>query len=131
MKGQWVEDAGYAAQLDEDWHLEDVREATYAALAAVGRDNMHFRPPDEQNEHKVRLGHTCKEVRRYGPASSAIFPRSFCEVGDCILSSLDNPNVSVYVRCFHAITVPPSCCLLNQLAPGTTALVSGAVMDLP
>jgi hypothetical protein len=52
--GEWVEDAGYVAQLDEDWHLEVVREAAYAALAAVGRDNMHFRPPDEQNEHKVR-----------------------------------------------------------------------------
>ena len=55
VNGQWEEDAGYAAQLDEDWHLEDVREATYAALAAVGRNNMHFRPPDEQNEHKARL----------------------------------------------------------------------------
>lgn len=68
VKGQWVEDVGYAAQLDEDWHLEDVREATYAALAAVGRDNMHFRPPDEQNEHKVRLGAHSAWPLRYAAA---------------------------------------------------------------
>ncbi|KFM25353.1 Protein GrpE [Auxenochlorella protothecoides] len=33
-----------------------VRDAAYAALAAVGRDAMHFRPPAEQNEHKVTCG---------------------------------------------------------------------------
>jgi hypothetical protein len=33
-----------------------VRDAAYAALAAVGKDAMHFRPPEEQNDHKVTCG---------------------------------------------------------------------------
>ncbi len=45
----------HAALLDEAWDLEVVRNAAYQALAAVGREKMHFRPPDEQNEHKVRF----------------------------------------------------------------------------
>lgn len=55
LDGDWVENAVYAAQLDEGWDLNVVREATYAALAAVGRDHMHFRPPEEQNDHKARV----------------------------------------------------------------------------
>ena len=51
--GKWVVDAEYASRLDQQWSLEAVRDATYAALAAVGKDSMHFRPPDEQNDHKV------------------------------------------------------------------------------
>ena len=30
-----------------------MREAAYKALAQVGKERMHFRPPDEQNAHKV------------------------------------------------------------------------------
>ena len=41
--------------LDEAWSVEAVREASYKALAEVGKDSMHFRPPEEQNAHKVRL----------------------------------------------------------------------------
>lgn len=48
-----VEDMQYSARLDEGWNLEVVREAAYASLAAAGREKMHFRPPEEQNAHKV------------------------------------------------------------------------------
>ena len=30
-----------------------VREAAYRALVQVGKDRMHFRRPDEQNDHKA------------------------------------------------------------------------------
>lgn len=59
VDGEWVVDADHVAMLDYAWDLDIVREATYAALAAVGKDNMHFRPPDEQNEHKVSAGNPC------------------------------------------------------------------------
>ena len=39
--------------------MEAVREAAYAALIAVGKDAMHFRPPSEMNEHKVTCGVAC------------------------------------------------------------------------
>ena len=50
-----VEDMHYSARLDEGWNLEIVREAAYASLAAAGREKMHFRPPEEQNAHKVGI----------------------------------------------------------------------------
>lgn len=53
VDGTWLEDQTWSAQLEEGWHLDAVREATYHAVAAVGRDGMHFRPPEEQNSHKV------------------------------------------------------------------------------
>ena len=56
QQGSWVEDAQYASRLDRAWKLDTVREATYAALAAAGRGKMHFRPPEEQNDHKVTCG---------------------------------------------------------------------------
>ncbi|KAF6259195.1 sucrose-6F-phosphate phosphohydrolase-domain-containing protein [Scenedesmus sp. NREL 46B-D3] len=52
----WQEDKGWANQLEVGWRVEAVREAAYAALANVGKDVMHFRPPDEQNDHKVTCG---------------------------------------------------------------------------
>ena len=56
-RGQdWVEDADFAARLDQGWDLNVVREACYQAVMAVGRDAMHFRPPEEQNDHKVTCG---------------------------------------------------------------------------
>ena len=51
--GAWVEDAVYTARLGHGWDLQAVREAAYSALAAVGKDAMHFRPPGEMNDHKV------------------------------------------------------------------------------
>lgn len=54
--GEWKEDQGWVSTLDKDWKLNVVREAAYSALAEVGTDNMHFRPPEEQNEHKVTCG---------------------------------------------------------------------------
>jgi hypothetical protein len=44
------------SQLDQGWNVTAVREAAYAALAQVGKEAMHFRPPDEQNDHKVTCG---------------------------------------------------------------------------
>ncbi|GMH38515.1 hypothetical protein BSKO_06399 [Bryopsis sp. KO-2023] len=55
-QGEWQEDQGWVATLDRDWNLNAVREAAYSALAEAGTDNMHFRPPEEQNEHKVTCG---------------------------------------------------------------------------
>uniref|UniRef100_A0A1D1ZRU8 Sucrose phosphatase-like domain-containing protein n=2 Tax=Auxenochlorella protothecoides TaxID=3075 RepID=A0A1D1ZRU8_AUXPR len=55
-EGAWRAAPGHAPRLDAGWDLEAVRDAAYAALAAVGRDAMHFRPPAEQNEHKVTCG---------------------------------------------------------------------------
>ncbi|KAL6764257.1 sucrose-6F-phosphate phosphohydrolase-domain-containing protein [Haematococcus lacustris] len=54
--GSWVEDGSWEAQLEQGWRLEVVREACYSALAQVGKESMHFRPPDEQNKHKVTCG---------------------------------------------------------------------------
>lgn len=56
-RGGWEEDKEWSARLDDGWHLNTVREAAYHALAAVGRDVMHFRPPEEQNDHKVGMLH--------------------------------------------------------------------------
>lgn len=33
-----------------------MRDAAYSEVARVGREAMHFRPPAEQNEHKVTCG---------------------------------------------------------------------------
>lgn len=54
--GEWVEDERHSATLDRGWDLEVVRDAAYSALAKVGRERMHFRPPEEQNDHKVTCG---------------------------------------------------------------------------
>lgn len=54
--GNWRPVPEYAERLDEGWDLGAVREAAYAELARVGREAMHFRPPVEQNEHKVTCG---------------------------------------------------------------------------
>ncbi|KAK9822128.1 hypothetical protein WJX74_009504 [Apatococcus lobatus] len=53
---EWAEDADFAARLDEGWNLNVVREACYQAVMSVGREAMHFRPPEEQNDHKVTCG---------------------------------------------------------------------------
>ncbi|KAI8471812.1 MAG: sucrose-6F-phosphate phosphohydrolase-domain-containing protein [Monoraphidium minutum] len=54
--GNWAEDEGWVERLGEGWDLGVVREAAYKALAEVGREAMHFRPPEEQNDHKVTCG---------------------------------------------------------------------------
>lgn len=64
VDGEWLVDTDHAALLDEAWDLNIVRDAAYAALAAVGRDDMHFRPPDEQNEHKVSFTCFVRAARR-------------------------------------------------------------------
>lgn len=51
----WVEDGAYAASFT-NWELESVREAAYKALLQVGKDRMHFRAPEEMNEHKITVG---------------------------------------------------------------------------
>eukprot|EP00775_Hariotina_reticulata_P009256 gene9256-9422_t len=47
---------GLVASPGFGWNVTAVREAAYAALAKVGKEAMHFRPPDEQNDHKVTCG---------------------------------------------------------------------------
>ncbi|MEW5307867.1 MAG: hypothetical protein WDW36_010240 [Sanguina aurantia] len=54
--GRWREDQEWTALLGEGWDLAVAREAAYRTLAQVGKDVMHFRPPDEQNDHKVTCG---------------------------------------------------------------------------
>lgn len=54
--GEWQEDERYTASLGQGWQLEGVREACYRALAQVGKEAMHFRPPSEMSEHKVTCG---------------------------------------------------------------------------
>ena len=51
-----MEDADYLTFLDTDWDVSVMRDAAYRALNAVGDDVMHFRPPDEQNDHKITCG---------------------------------------------------------------------------
>ena len=65
VDGDWVLNEAYAAQLDEGWDLNLVREATYAALDAVGREHMHFRPPEEQNDHKASTHLASTRLFRY------------------------------------------------------------------
>lgn len=51
----WVEDNKYTASF-MNWDLESVRDAAYKALLRVGKDMMHFRAPEEMNEHKITVG---------------------------------------------------------------------------
>jgi hydroxymethylpyrimidine pyrophosphatase-like HAD family hydrolase len=53
---EWEEDAAYGAALAAGWDLEAAREAAYAALAAAGREAVHFRAASEMNEFKITLG---------------------------------------------------------------------------
>ena len=57
-------DQDFAAQLDKGWTLDKVRDATYKALAAAGKERMHFRPPEEQNDHKVTCGVSADVVEK-------------------------------------------------------------------
>ena len=52
----WEEDEEYCHQLDENWKIEAVREAAYAALSAVTKEKMHFRPASEMHAHKITCG---------------------------------------------------------------------------
>ncbi|KAG2440657.1 hypothetical protein HYH02_010236 [Chlamydomonas schloesseri] len=52
----WREDRDWSGQLDQSWSLKVARDACYKALAEVGKDAMHFRPAEEQNDHKVTCG---------------------------------------------------------------------------
>lgn len=53
---KWREDKGWTAVLDKDWSVDVARDAAYQALHKVGKEKMHFRPADEQNEHKITCG---------------------------------------------------------------------------
>eukprot|EP01026_Neomeris_dumetosa_P071751 TRINITY_DN7267_c0_g1_i1.p1 TRINITY_DN7267_c0_g1~~TRINITY_DN7267_c0_g1_i1.p1 ORF type:complete len:501 (+),score=55.68 TRINITY_DN7267_c0_g1_i1:3-1505(+) len=56
IKRQWQEDKDWSRRLDTGWNLEAIRDATYQCLSRIGKDRMHFRSPEEQNEHKVTCG---------------------------------------------------------------------------
>ena len=66
----WTLDKDFASALDEGWNLEIVREAAYRALASVGRERMHFRPPEEQNSHKITCGVLAEVVEQVTPAAA-------------------------------------------------------------
>ncbi|KAK3282896.1 hypothetical protein CYMTET_9385 [Cymbomonas tetramitiformis] len=53
---EWQEDGEWKRRLDEGWNLEKVREAAYGAIQVGGTEMVHFRPPEELNEHKITLG---------------------------------------------------------------------------
>ncbi|KXZ45571.1 hypothetical protein GPECTOR_53g157 [Gonium pectorale] len=79
----WREDRDWSATLDERWSLKAAREACYRALEEVGKDSMHFRPAEEQNDHKITCGvadpaasrvvdRVNAELERHGVAANVI-----------------------------------------------------------
>lgn len=70
----WSVDENFAARLDEDWDIVKVRNATYKALAAAGKERMHFRPPDEQNDHKVTCGVRADIVEKVASVHHSLQP---------------------------------------------------------
>ena len=52
----WVEDDGWTHKLDTNWSTELVIQAADVAIKGCGAENAHFRPANEQNEHKVTVG---------------------------------------------------------------------------
>ena len=58
---RFVEDEEWIRRLSYKWDLGIVREITYKLLAEYGDESIHFRPPREQNEHKVTLG-VCSSI---------------------------------------------------------------------
>ena len=52
----WVEDDGWTHKLDTNWSTELVIQAADVAIKECGAENAHFRPANEQNEHKVTVG---------------------------------------------------------------------------
>lgn len=52
----WDEDRNWSGMISEGWDVAVVREAAYQALAKVGKEMMHFRPANEQNEFKITCG---------------------------------------------------------------------------
>jgi len=52
----WVEDEGWSKALGLNWSTEVVVTAARRAIDECGHENAHFRPADEQNEHKVTIG---------------------------------------------------------------------------
>lgn len=78
--GRWVEDADYSAFLDTDWDVGVMRDAAYRALNAVGDDVMHFRPPDEQNDHKITCGVMVRTYSRPAATRSRPYwPAAVCK----------------------------------------------------
>ena len=57
--GTYVENVAWTATLSSPacgWDLRAARDVAYTLLVKYGDEHVHFRPPDEQNEHKVTLG---------------------------------------------------------------------------
>lgn len=74
----WAEDSDFAARLDEGWDLNVVREACYQAVMSVGREAMHFRPPEEQNDHKVTCGVLATQAAVVQVTSAALLAAQSC-----------------------------------------------------
>ena len=56
VAAMWVEDGGWRGQLDHGWDLSLLRALASESISTVGQSVAHFRPPEEQNEHKLTLG---------------------------------------------------------------------------
>jgi sucrose-6F-phosphate phosphohydrolase len=52
----WIEDDGWSKALGVNWSNAVVADAAKRAVDECGHENAHFRPADEQNEHKVTVG---------------------------------------------------------------------------
>jgi len=92
----WELDQEFAAKLDEGWNLEKVRDAAYKALKAAGKERMHFRPPDEQNEHKVTCGVRVDVIEKVKLAQS---------FKDC--SAASGPAVCIFCEFTSPPPLPP------------------------
>ena len=54
--GDWVENEGWRAKLDERWCGDEAMRAAKGAITLLGEDNAHLRPESELNSHKITVG---------------------------------------------------------------------------
>lgn len=52
----WIEDEAWTETLDVNWSCDVVREILQQVMDKFGCENIHFRPPDEQNKYKLTVG---------------------------------------------------------------------------
>jgi len=52
----WIEDEAWAEALDVNWSCDVVGKILQQVIDKFGSENIHFRPPDEQNKYKLTVG---------------------------------------------------------------------------
>lgn len=52
----WIEDEAWAEALDMNWSCDVVGKILQRVIDKFGSENIHFRPPDEQNKYKLTVG---------------------------------------------------------------------------